>query len=82
MTLCPIAIAVGCKKCPAFAVCPSERRHRRLQARRRQGDGQVRQGKIRRQVVEVIDPLSEAPEERQRAARQRKEAGSPPEQRR
>ncbi len=22
MTLCPIAILVGCKKCPAFAVCP------------------------------------------------------------
>ncbi len=22
MTICPIAIAVGCKKCPAFAVCP------------------------------------------------------------
>ncbi len=22
MTLCPIAVAVGCKKCPAFAVCP------------------------------------------------------------
>jgi len=22
MTLCPIAIAVGCKKCPAFGVCP------------------------------------------------------------
>jgi len=22
MTLCPIALAVGCKKCPAFAVCP------------------------------------------------------------
>jgi hypothetical protein len=22
MTLCPIAIAVGCKKCPIFAVCP------------------------------------------------------------
>lgn len=22
MTLCPIAIAAGCKKCPAFAVCP------------------------------------------------------------
>ena len=22
MTLCPIAIAVGCKKCPLFAVCP------------------------------------------------------------
>jgi hypothetical protein len=21
MTLCPIAIAVGCKKCPAFSVC-------------------------------------------------------------
>jgi hypothetical protein len=22
MTLCPIALAVGCRKCPAFAVCP------------------------------------------------------------
>ena len=22
MTLCPIAIADGCKKCPAFSVCP------------------------------------------------------------
>ena len=22
MTLCPVAIAVGCKKCPIFAVCP------------------------------------------------------------
>ncbi len=22
MTLCPIAIAVGCKKCPVFSVCP------------------------------------------------------------
>jgi hypothetical protein len=22
MTLCPIALAVGCKKCPAFSVCP------------------------------------------------------------
>jgi hypothetical protein len=22
MTVCPIALAVGCKKCPAFSVCP------------------------------------------------------------
>lgn len=22
MTLCPIALAVGCAKCPAFKVCP------------------------------------------------------------
>lgn len=22
MTVCPIAIAVGCQKCPAFSVCP------------------------------------------------------------
>jgi hypothetical protein len=22
MTLCPIAIAAGCKKCPAYSVCP------------------------------------------------------------
>ncbi|MBP1621958.1 MAG: hypothetical protein H6Q02_2725, partial [Acidobacteria bacterium] len=25
MTICPIAIAVGCKKCPAFSVCPLTR---------------------------------------------------------
>ena len=22
MTVCPIALVVGCKKCPAFSVCP------------------------------------------------------------
>jgi hypothetical protein len=22
MTVCPIAIAVGCQKCPAFKICP------------------------------------------------------------
>ena len=22
MTLCPDAIAVGCKKCPVFSICP------------------------------------------------------------
>ncbi len=22
MTLCPVAMAVGCKKCPALSVCP------------------------------------------------------------
>jgi len=22
MVICPIALAVGCKKCPAFSVCP------------------------------------------------------------
>jgi hypothetical protein len=22
MTICPIALVVGCKKCPAFSVCP------------------------------------------------------------
>jgi len=22
MTLCPVAILAGCKKCPAFTVCP------------------------------------------------------------
>jgi hypothetical protein len=25
MTLCPIAIAVGCPKCPVFKVCPLTR---------------------------------------------------------
>lgn len=22
MTICPIAVVVGCRKCPAFRVCP------------------------------------------------------------
>jgi hypothetical protein len=22
MTLCPVALAVGCSKCPAFNICP------------------------------------------------------------
>ena len=22
MTLCPIALAIGCKKCPVFKICP------------------------------------------------------------
>ncbi len=22
MTLCPVAIAIGCRKCPVFRVCP------------------------------------------------------------
>jgi len=22
MTLCPVALAVGCNKCPVFAMCP------------------------------------------------------------
>jgi hypothetical protein len=24
MTLCPIALAVGCKKCPMFSFCPAK----------------------------------------------------------
>lgn len=24
MILCPVAIAVGCKKCPAFNLCPAK----------------------------------------------------------
>jgi len=24
MTICPIAIAMGCKKCPLFKVCPAK----------------------------------------------------------
>ena len=24
MTLCPVAIAVGCRKCPVFKVCPAK----------------------------------------------------------
>ena len=24
MVLCPVALAVGCRKCPVFAVCPAK----------------------------------------------------------
>lgn len=24
MTICPVAIAVGCKKCPIFTICPAK----------------------------------------------------------
>jgi hypothetical protein len=24
MTLCPVALAVGCKKCPIFSICPAK----------------------------------------------------------
>ena len=24
MTICPIALAVGCKKCPLFKICPAK----------------------------------------------------------
>lgn len=24
MTICPVAIAVGCQKCPLFKVCPGK----------------------------------------------------------
>lgn len=25
MTLCPVALAVGCRKCPVFSICPATR---------------------------------------------------------
>jgi hypothetical protein len=25
MIVCPVAIAVGCRKCPVFSVCPAKR---------------------------------------------------------
>jgi hypothetical protein len=24
MTICPVALAIGCKRCPIFAVCPAK----------------------------------------------------------
>jgi hypothetical protein len=24
MTICPVALAVGCKKCPIFSICPAK----------------------------------------------------------
>jgi hypothetical protein len=24
MTLCPVALAVGCKRCPVFTICPAK----------------------------------------------------------
>lgn len=25
MTVCPVALAVGCRRCPVFSVCPATR---------------------------------------------------------
>lgn len=25
MTLCPVALAVGCRRCPVFSICPATR---------------------------------------------------------
>jgi hypothetical protein len=25
MTICPVALAIGCKKCPIFKICPATR---------------------------------------------------------
>ncbi|HST27506.1 MAG TPA: hypothetical protein VLK26_03970 [Rudaea sp.] len=24
MTLCPVAVAIGCKRCPIFGICPAK----------------------------------------------------------
>jgi hypothetical protein len=24
MTICPVALAVGCRKCPVFSICPAK----------------------------------------------------------
>ena len=24
MTLCPVALAIGCRKCPIFSICPAK----------------------------------------------------------
>ena len=24
MTICPVALAVGCKRCPVFSICPAK----------------------------------------------------------
>ena len=24
MTLCPVALAIGCRKCPVFGICPAK----------------------------------------------------------
>ena len=24
MTLCPVALAIGCRKCPVFSICPAK----------------------------------------------------------
>ncbi len=45
MTLCPIALAVGCKKCPAFSVCPLKgvvgdyRKQEKTQIKQQSDDG-------------------------------------------
>ncbi len=45
MTLCPIALVVGCRKCPAFPVCPLKGvigDYKKDEAQPKQQDGQDR----------------------------------------
>ena len=47
MTLCPIALIIGCRKCPLFALCPLKgvigdsayREHEKTQAPKDEKDG-------------------------------------------
>ena len=46
MTLCPIALAAGCKKCPAFSFCPlktvigNHKKEDTAQAEQQENEGQ------------------------------------------
>ena len=48
MTLCPIALVAGCRKCPAFSVCPLKgfigdyRKEQETQTSQKADDGEVK----------------------------------------
>jgi hypothetical protein len=48
MTVCPVAIAVGCRKCPVFKVCPAKstlgdfQADEKPDARAKSGDGSAK----------------------------------------
>jgi len=48
MKLCPIAIAVGCEKCPAFKICPAKAAlggYKETSAKAAAGDSKARKPK-------------------------------------
>jgi hypothetical protein len=53
MTLCPVALLAGCKKCPAFTVCPLKgvigdyQEADEIQAKQQEGDPSSREKRDR-----------------------------------
>ena len=58
MTICPIALAVGCEKCPAFKFCPLTTV---LGDQEKGGNGSSRRADVYNQIEEEKPKIDEEP---------------------